>query len=238
MEMKRVEGGTFLMGSDDTEANEAPAHVVTLDSFYMATSAVTQAEWRALMNGLSAYHKGDGFPMERVTWQEAIAFCNKLSMTEGLAPCYRKNGEYIVWNADADGYRLPTEAEWEFAAQGGNRTHYFIYSGGDDPNEVAWYKDNSNQETHEACALSPNELGLFDMSGNIYEICWDEFHEYRKDPQIAGRQARQSRDAERHVLRGGNCHGFANRCRVKSRRNGLFKGFRQDFVGFRVARNG
>jgi formylglycine-generating enzyme required for sulfatase activity len=238
MEMKRVEGGTFLMGSDDTETNEAPAHVVALDPFRIAESAVTQAEWRAVIQGLSAYHKGDRFPMERVTWQEAIAFCNKLSMMEGLAPCYRKNGEYVLWDVDADGYRLPTEAEWEFAAQGGNRTHYFLYSGSDDPDEVAWYKDNSDQETHEVCRLAPNELGLYDMSGNIYEICWDEFHDYRKEAQIAGRQAQQSRDAERHVLRGGNCHGFANRCRVKSRRNGLYKGFRQDFVGFRVARNG
>jgi formylglycine-generating enzyme len=237
IELIFVESGSFRMGSDTTEQNESPSHNVILSSFYIGKYPITQKEWFDVFGKMNPYHKGPYYPIEQITWIEAIAFCNKLSSIEDLECCYIKDANYIIFDPTKNGYRLPTEAEWEFSSIGGNKSKKHTYSGSNDPFEVAWFKDNSDKQTHEVGKLKPNELGIYDLSGNIYEICWDVFKEYTKDDLNNPCIKLESTDSERHVLRGGNCHGFANRCRNTSRRPGLYMGFRQDFVGFRIAKN-
>jgi sulfatase modifying factor 1 len=236
IEMIYVESGSFIMGSNSTEQNESPQHIVNLSSFYLGKYPITQDEWSTVIGKMNPYNKGKCLPIEQITWMEAIAFCNKLSLIENLQPCYHSDNIYVVLDPNKNGYRLPSEAEWEFAAKGGIHSQGFTYSGSNKADDVAWYINNSEKHTHEVGKLSPNEIGIYDMSGNIYEICWDVFSDYTKLEQTNPFGKLESTDSERHVLRGGNCHGFANRCRINSRRPGLYKGFRQDFVGFRIAK--
>lgn len=236
-ELIHVEGGSFIMGSDGFESNEEPAHEVALQGFGIGMCPVRQDEWFEVLKKTHSYNKGDGYPVEQITWLEAIAFCNKLSVLSGLEPCYQKDLNYIQYYPTRSGYRLPTEAEWEYAALGGRLSRAYLYSGSDNIKDVGWYKDNSEKHTHRVGELRPNELGIYDMSGNVYEMCWNVFEDYRKESQRDPIGRSECSLSERHALRGGNCFGFANRCRVKSRRSGLYKDFRQDFVGFRIARN-
>jgi len=181
--MVEVAGGSYLMGSQQSsEADEMPQHQVSVDSFWMSETEVTQQQWMAIMGFNPSYTQGDSLPVEQVTWFETISYCNKLSLQEGLTPCYSIDGNTapanwqsnrIVCDFDANGYRLPTEAEWEFAAKGGNHSSGFKYSGSNDPSIVAWSSANSGGRSHPVKTLSPNELGLYDMSGNIEEWCWD-----------------------------------------------------------------
>jgi len=237
IELVEVKGGHFIMGSDTFEIEESPSHVVEVTSFFIGKYLITQAQWSKYIGKSNPYNKGEKKPIEQVSWIDAIAFCNVLSKEERLNPCYSKTGNTISFNKDANGYRLPTEAEWEFAARGGLESRGFIYSGSNNPFEVGWFKDNANRCTHEVGQLKANELGLYDMSGNVYEHCWDIYKQYKKEKQINPLVKDHSTENERHVLRGGNCHGFSNRLRCTSRQKGLYKGFVQDFVGFRIARN-
>jgi formylglycine-generating enzyme required for sulfatase activity len=218
--MVYVEGGTFLMGSDSGDDDEKPVHSVTVKSFYMGKYEVTQKEWMEVMgttiqqqwvtagySGSPTRGAGDNYPIYCVSWFEAVEYCNKRSLKEGLTPAYRGSRDNITCDFSAAGYRLPTEAEWEYAAKGGNKDYMvFEYSGGNSPGSVAWYKDNSGSSTHPVGTKQPNSLGLYDMSGNVKEWCWDWRGSYSGGSQTDPRGAPS---ATYRVLRGGSWGGTA-----------------------------
>lgn len=199
--MVYVEGGTFTMGATseqrtDAYKNEKPKHKVTLSSFHIGKYEVTQAEWEAVMGSNPSYFKGDSLPVEQVSWDDCQEFISKLNAMTG------KN------------FRLPTEAEWEYAARGGSKSQGYKYSGSNDLNSVAWFTDNSGKETHPIGKKQPNELGLYDMSGNVWEWCQDWYDSYISHSQTnpAGPSYGSAR-----VCRGGTWLLDARSCRVSYR---------------------
>lgn len=204
--MVLVKGGTFRMGSSETYSNEEPIHSVTLNSFYIGKFEVTQAEWQAVMGNNPSLFKDDNYPVERVSWNEAIEFCNKKSQKEGLTPCYQGTGDNIACNFSASGFRLPTEAEWEFASRGGVKSRHYEFSGSNHAREVGWYEVNSRDKTQSVGRKKPNELGIYDMSGNIREWCWD-WHDdnyYKNSPAINPRGPNTPPEAKNRSYRGGS----------------------------------
>ncbi|MBR6193269.1 MAG: SUMF1/EgtB/PvdO family nonheme iron enzyme [Treponema sp.] len=210
-----VEGGTFTMGSYDGESDEKPVHSVTVSSIYMCDHEVTQEEYAKIMGGNPSYFKGNNRPVEQVTWYAAVEYCNRRSLAEGLTPCYRGGGGNYTCDFSANGYRLPTEAEWEYAAGGGNKSFLkTIYAGSNDISSVAWYDGNSGSQTHDVKTKSPNELGLYDMSGNVWEWCWDWYGSYSSGSQTNPNGASSG---SYRVLRGGSWNNIASNCRVAFR---------------------
>jgi sulfatase modifying factor 1 len=183
-EMVLVETGTFQMGSDSGHASEQPVHTVRItQSYYIAKYAVTFEEYDRFCEDTNRgkpddVGRGRGtFPVIHVDWYDAVAYCNWLSEKDGLTPCYSGKGKLTQCDFSASGYRLPTEAEWEYAARGGHVSEGYIYAGSNDPDEVAWYGPNSGDQMHPVGQKKPNELGLCDMSGNLFEWCWDWYGE-------------------------------------------------------------
>jgi formylglycine-generating enzyme required for sulfatase activity len=162
-----VEGGTFQMGDNNSQYDdEKPAHSVTLSSFYLAEAEVTQELYQAVMGINPSYFKNcPQCPVEQVSWDDAQAFIRRLNQLTG------------------QNYRLPTEAQWEYAARGGNKSKNYKYAGSNDLNEVAWYDSNSSSKTHPVKQKKPNELGLYDMSGNVWEWCGDWYGDYSANAQ-------------------------------------------------------
>ncbi len=200
--MVRVEGGTFTMGATSEQGSDAyddekPAHQVTLSSFYIGKYEVTQAEWQAVMGTNPSYFKGDNLPVENVTWYDCQEFIRKLNELTGKQ------------------FRLPTEAEWEYAARGGKRSYGVKYAGGSDIDNVAWYKENSNKTTHPVGQKRANELGLYDMSGNVNEWCQDAYGDYSSASQT-NPQGPATCDNGR-VVRGGSWFDNAGGCRISFR---------------------
>jgi formylglycine-generating enzyme required for sulfatase activity len=186
IEMVRVEGGTFQMGSNDGETNEKPIHEVTVGSFSIGKYEITQAQWRSVMGTSPSNFKNcDNCPVENVSWDEIQEFLSKLN------------------SLSSKRYRLPTEAEWEYAARGGSSSNGFKYSGSNDLNAVAWYYQHSDNKTHSVGGKSANELGIFDMSGNVWEWCsdWYDRNYYSSSPSSNPTGA--ATDSDR-VLRGGS----------------------------------
>jgi formylglycine-generating enzyme required for sulfatase activity/TolB-like protein len=244
--MVLVEGGTFLMGSTGGDDDERPVHTVTVKSFYMGKYEVTQKEWREIMgttigqqwtaagiSGVPNRGTGDNYPMYCVSWREAVEYCNKLSLKEGLTPAYRGSGDAITCDFNASGYRLPTEAEWEYAAKGGNKDYMvFEYSGGNSPDAVAWYSGNSGNSTHPVGTKQPNSLGLYDMSGNVWEWCWDWYGSYGGGSQTDPRGASSG---TYRVVRGGSWNYAAAGVRSADRDYGAPSN-RYNDLGFRLVR--
>ncbi len=213
-----VEGGTFQMGSTSGDSDEKPIHTVLLDDYYIGKYEVTQKEWKELMINNPSCFIGDDLPVEGVSWYDAVEFCNKKSKQEGLIPCYSGIGLNISCNYSSSGYRLPTEAEWEYAARGGKKSLNYNRSGSNNINIVAWYDGNSGYKTHKVGTKKPNELGIYDMSGNVWEWCndWYKSNYYLKSSGINPRGP--SSDKYR-VVRGDGFNGSPFGCRVAFRRH-------------------
>jgi formylglycine-generating enzyme required for sulfatase activity len=231
--MVYVEGGTFTMG--DTagrgESYEKPNHQVTLSSFYMGKHEVTQKQWQEVMGNKPAHFKGDNLPVEQVSWYDCVEFCNKLSQNEGLTPCYSGSGKQTNCDWTANGYRLPTEAEWEYAAKGGKLSKGFKYYGSNDIENVAWYDNNSVKKTHAVGGRQANELGIFDMNGNVYEWCWDWYDNYTSNNQT---NPHGSNNGINRVLRGGSWNVDGYNCRAANKQGS--PGERDSDIGMRFIR--
>ncbi len=238
IEMILLPGGSFTMGSDKDNADEGPAHKVELSSFYMDKYEVTQEAYEKLTGGNPAKHKGTGKPVDRITWNAAAKFCNLRSRRDGLTPCYNEE----TWKCDysADGYRLPTEAEWEYACRAGTTTTY--YFGGDkaEVTAYAWNQTNSGGTTHPVGSRKPNAWGFCDMYGNVAE--WVE--DFYSDDYYGKSPAKDPRGPESgwRMMRGGSWTDSAESCRSSYRNYNddpdqtVVCAF-YDMYGFRCVRN-
>ncbi|MBR2720747.1 MAG: formylglycine-generating enzyme family protein, partial [Lentisphaeria bacterium] len=222
LDMVKIKAETFMMGSPSEEQgreNDEAQHRVTLTrDYWLGKLEVTQAQWQAVMGNNPSYFKGDSRPVEKVSWNEAKEFCNKLNtIYSGKLP---------------DGYKfdLPTEAQWEYAARGGNMSRNYKYSGSNNIDEVAWYKNNSGSKTHEVGGKVPNELGLYDMSGNVWEWCSDWYGSYNGDAVDPVGPSSGSR----RVCHGGGWSYNAISCR-SAERSYSDPGNRFNHLGFRLA---
>ena len=217
-----VKGGEFIMGDDNsTESREKPAHKVVVSDFYIAKYPVTQKQWTDIMGNNPSYFKGcDNCPVENVSWNDVQEYIKKLSTDTSLT------------------FRLPTEAEWEFAARGGLNSHGYEYSGSNNIDDVAEYEGNNNKSTKPVGSRKPNELVLYDMSGNVWEWCNDWYDgNYYKECKAKGiiENPNGPNSGSRRVLRGGSWYYLASFCRV-SFRYSYDPVYRGSFYGFRLVR--
>ncbi len=215
--MISVEGGSFDMGATreqkDADRDENPVHSVTLSSYYIGKTEVTQALWEAVMGENPSRFKGAELPVEQVSWEDCQIFIEKLNALTG------------------ENFRLPTEAEWEYAARGGKNSKGYRYSGSDKLDKVAWYTKNSGDKTHAVATKQANELGVHDMSGNVWEWCADKYGLYAKTSQTDPKGAASGAC---RVGRGCCWGGSAGLCRVAFRGSGK-PDFRNQFLGLRLA---
>ncbi len=237
LEMVGIEGGSFVMGSPIEEAgrygNETQ-HRVTLSSFCISRTPVTRAQYLEVIALDEAPGPGgDDHPMTFVSWLGVVAFCNRLSEREELPACYRIDGDQVTWIEDAEGYRLPTEAEWEYAARAGSTGRW---SFGDDESELgryAWYDGNSGRICHQVATREPNSWGLHDMHGNVWEWCWDAYGEYSTESVNAPRGSGVS-GAPRVIRGGASGNGPGNlRSAIRDKDAAVGRGGN---VGFRCVR--
>jgi formylglycine-generating enzyme required for sulfatase activity len=240
-EMVLIPAASFEMGSRHGGADEQPVHKVWVDSFLMDRREVTQALYEkvgrleALPN--PSHFKGQDLPVEQVTWPQAARFCNARSRFEGLRPCYNEDTGACDFNAD--GYRLPTEAEWEYACRAGTTTDYSFGNEARKLGDCAWLADNAGKKTHPVGEKKANPWGLFDMHGNVAEWCQDVYDKsyYQASPD---RNPRGPAEGKEYVLRGGSWKSAAAALR-SSYRLGENPGFSdaclaRDAIGFRCVR--
>ena len=214
-QMIRVEGGTFQMGSTTGESDEKPVHEVRVNSFSIGQTEVTQELWEAVMGSNLSTWKGLKLPVEQVNWNDCQTFITKLNQLTGKS------------------FRLPTEAEWEYAARGGSQSKGCTYSGSDAIDDVAWYTSNSGSKTHEVATKAPNELGIYDMSGNVWEWCQDWYSDsYYSSSPISNPTGPTT--GSNRVIRGGYWGNSATYCRVANRSYNS-PSYTNYFLGFRLA---
>ena len=241
VEMVVIPAGSFEMGSKHGRADEKPTHTVWVDSFLMDKYEMTQAAWENIGKGEAlpnpSHFRGADLPVEQVTWPQAARFCNARSQFEGLKPCY--NEDTAECDFEADGYRLPTEAEWEYACRAGTQTDYSYGSDARKLGDVAWFADNAAKKTHPVGQKQANAWGLFDMHGNVAEWCNDVYDKdyYQTRPEKA---ARGPADGKENVLRGGSWKSPTDALR-SSHRLAETPGFSdaclaRDAIGFRCVR--
>lgn len=221
LDLVEVQGGAFRMGTpeedSDSYSDERPDHTVTVPSFYMAKFPVTQRLWEAVTGENPSEFQGEKRPVETVSWKDAQAFIQKLNELTG------------------ERFRLPSEAEWEFAARGGIHRSDFKYVGSNKLKEVGWYDENSHEETKPVGLKFPNELGLYDMSGNVWEWCEDVWHDNYEGALGDGNAWLKSGDENIRVVRGGSWYYSSKFCRVAYCIGGDGDD-RYDDIGFRLAR--
>lgn len=214
IEMMLIPGGEFIMGDNRGEDDEKPAHKVEISAFYMDKYEVTQEAYEKMMGKNPAKFKGPDKPVERVSWFGAIQYCNMRSLREGLSPCY--DLETLKCNYETDGYRLPTEAEWEYACRAGTRTKYSFGNAPEKLGQYAWFKVNANKTTHPVGKKKPNPWGFYDMHGSVWEWCNDHYDEdyYQKSPV---ENPNGPFVGDERVLRGGSWASGAQSARCSSR---------------------
>jgi len=234
--MIKVSGGTFIMGNTERgffNSFEKPAHNVTVEGFYISKYEVTQESYTKVMENNPSKFEGNNKPAESVSWFDAIEYCNRLSSRKGFNECYSMEENNVVCDWSANGYRLPTEAEWEFAARNGGEE--IDIGGADNKNSLgryAWYKSNSDSNTHPVGTKEPNGLGVYDMSGNVWEWCWDRSGNYDSmsltNPvgPILGKY---------RIIRGGSWSNTSSNVRCLYRSNGQ-PYFNRSNIGFRIIR--
>ena len=260
IEMVFVQGGTFQMGSTTGYSDELPVHSVTVESFSIDKYEVTYGEWKAVyiwglthgytdlpagQNGYSP--NGINNPVTMVTWYDILKWCNARSEKDGMTPVYYTSNtlatvyrtgqidlavDAVKWTAN--GYRLPTEAEWEFAARGGNNSNGYTYCGSNTIDDVAWYYPASGNTTHTVGTKSANELGIYDMSGNVWEWCWDWYGTYSSSAQTDPKGATSG---TYRVLHGGSFYVIDSFSRVAGRYGVRNPGVRGAGVGFRCTQD-
>ena len=208
-----IPAGQYIMGDNGGEDDEKPTHKVQLASFYMDKYEITQKGCKRMMGKNPAKFKDPNNPVERVSWLNAIRYCNMRSLREGLTPCY--NPSTLECNFDADGYRLPTEAEWEYACRAGTKTKYYFSNLANNLGQYAWYKTNANSTTHPVGKKKPNPWGLYDMHGNVWEWCNDYYAEKYDETDTANPEGPDAGDER--VLRGGGFTSTAKSCRSAAR---------------------
>lgn len=218
--MVEVGGGTFTMGATSEQGSDAwdeekPAHEVTLSDYYIGQTEVTQALWEAVMGSNPSDSKGDNLPVEQVSWDDCQVFIQKLNQLTGKQ------------------FRLPTEAEWEYAARGGRKSRGYKYAGGNNIDSVAWCDGNSGNETHPVATKQANELGIYDMSGNVLEWCSDWCGDYTSSSQS---DPQGSSSGSFRVIRGGCYYNFARNCRVSYRISNTLD-YRSGYLGLRLSCN-
>lgn len=252
-------------------SSESPLHMVTLSDYSIGKYEVSQREWEQVMgNNPSNFNScGKECPVEQVNWYAIIIFCNELSILHGYEPCYYTDPSYttvirasggnypeggtdgagrgmdVSWKLESNGYRLPTEAEWEYAARGGSASQGYQFSGSNTLEDVGWFIDNSHHRTQSKGMKDANELGIHDMSGNVWEWCWTDFtFAYHSDTQFnplvsdsdAAWTYDHTSDACCPTVRGGSWANIQGICRSSFRNLGFIPGYRNFNFGFRLSR--
>jgi formylglycine-generating enzyme required for sulfatase activity len=237
IEMVLIPAGRFKMGSASGKEDESPQRDIELDAFLMDRYEMTQANYAKLVPINGSHFKGPDRPVEMISWGDAVLYCNQRSQEEGLDACYDENSGDC--NFAANGYRLPTEAEWEYACRAGSTADYGFGPDNRQLSQYAWFADNANKQTHPVGQKKANAWGLYDMYGNVAEWCNDVYQKgYSKD--VPSRNPPGPVDGPQRVLRGGAWNSRADDCRSAGR-VGESPGsrdacFARDAIGFRCVR--
>ncbi len=243
IEMVRIEPGTYTRG-DDVDTYAQPKHLVTITkAFWIGKYELLGSEYNKVMGEGADYYESERHPLDSVNWFDAVEFCNKLSEYEGLTPVYTINGEDVSWDQNADGYRLPTEGEWELACRAGTSTSLYNgempridFSPHTHPllDEIAWYGKTMGGAANQVGLKQPNNFGLYDMIGNVGEFCWDWAAKYSAEPKT---DPTGPESGQRKIARGGAFSTLPNQSRCGTRFDLVIKGAATG-SGLRIARNG